>query len=61
MRNTWLLRLLEAPIPLRLVMQVAGLQSARTLTDLVTYVTESHQSSEVPNIIKETSSHVHTI
>lgn len=53
MRNTWLLRLLEAPIPLGLVMQVAGLQSARTLTDLVTFVSETHHPITIPTTMKE--------
>jgi hypothetical protein len=60
MRNTWLIRLLQAPIPLALVMQAAGLKSARTLTDLVTYVNEWHHQREIPNLIKEMENHVHT-
>jgi hypothetical protein len=60
MRNTWLLRLLEAPIPLGLVMQAAGLTTARTLADLVTYVRQEHHPITIPNTIKETNNHVHT-
>lgn len=38
MRTTWLARLLSAGIPLPVIMQAAGLTSARTLTDLVPFV-----------------------
>ena len=52
-RNTWLLRLLQAPVPLGLVMQVAGLKSARTLADLVTYVSETQEKIDIRTLIKE--------
>jgi len=52
MRNTWLIRLLEAPIPLALVMQVAGLHSARTLTNLVAHVNEHYHPKEINSIMK---------
>lgn len=35
MRTTWLARLLVARVPLPVIMQAAGLTSARTLTDLI--------------------------
>lgn len=52
LRNTWLIRLLEAPIPLALVMQVAGLSSARTLTDLVLYVTKNKKANQINTLMK---------
>ncbi len=38
LRSTWLTWLLNQPVPLRVVMQVAGLKSARTLGDLLPYL-----------------------
>lgn len=52
LRNTWLIRLLEAPIPLALVMQVAGLSSARSLTDLVLYVTKNKKANQINKLMK---------
>lgn len=52
LRNTWLIRLLEAPIPLALVMQVAGLTSARSLTDLVHHVTKNKKANQINNLLK---------
>lgn len=62
LRNTWLIRLLQAPLPLALVMQAAGLKSGRTLADLVTYVSEWHhpQQQQIPTIVKQRENHVHT-
>lgn len=38
LRNTWIAQLMCEPIPLVTVMRVAGLSTARTLTDLVPYI-----------------------
>ncbi|MFM2183251.1 MAG: hypothetical protein RJB61_1545, partial [Actinomycetota bacterium] len=38
LRSTWLTWLLHQPVPLRIVMQVAGLKSARTLGDLLPFL-----------------------
>jgi len=41
LRTTWLTWLITQPIPLALVMQVSGLRSGRTLTDLLAYAQSS--------------------
>lgn len=37
LRSTWLLAMMQQPIPLSALMQVAGLQSARTMAELLPY------------------------
>ncbi|MFP5255751.1 MAG: hypothetical protein ACLGI8_07885 [Acidimicrobiia bacterium] len=45
LRSTWLLWLLQQPVPLPVVMRAAGLTTARTLVDLVAHIPETDPSA----------------
>lgn len=45
LRSTWLLWLLQQPVPLPVVMRAAGLTTARTLIDLVAHIPETDPSA----------------
>ena len=47
MRTTWLAGLLISRVPLPVIMQAAGLTSARTITDLLPYVELGENVSRV--------------